>query len=129
MKKFISYFATLVAFVCAVCATSCEKEKEIGVGGSIIGKWIAFDNNNDKALVICFDEDGMYYEYKISDYGTQDEYIDEEYWGTYTLKGNNGYLVYGESGDEKVLKVSVSEDKLTIVTESESSAAITFTRY
>lgn len=124
MKKFISCLVAAVTLMFAVFTTSCEKEN--GIGGSIIGEWIAV--NGGDALVICFEEDGTYYEYEIYDYGTDYEEVTDKYWGSYTLKGNKVYLVYGESGNEAILKVSVSGNKLT-VTESGSSVAITFRRY
>ena len=124
MKKFISCLVAAVTLMFAVFTTSCEKEN--GIGGSIIGEWIAV--NGGDAFVICFEEDGSYWEYDIYDYGTPYEEISDGYWGTYTLKGNKVHLVYGESGNDVVLKVRVSGNKLT-VTESGSSVAITFTRY
>ena len=124
MKKFISCLVAAVTLMFAVFTTSCEKEN--GIGGSIIGEWIAV--NGGDAFVICFEEDGSYWEYEIYDYGTDYEYVTDKYWGTYTLKGDKVHLVYGESGNDVVLKVRVSGNKLT-VTESGSSVAITFTRY
>ena len=124
MKKFISCLVAAVTLMFAVFTTSCEKEN--GICGSIIGEWIAV--NGGDAFVICFEEDGSYWEYEIYDYGTPYEEISDGYWGTYTLKGNKVHLVYGESGNDVVLKVRVSGNKLT-VTESGSSVAITFTRY
>lgn len=110
MKKFFSFLMAALMLLGVGLMISCsdDEEEEQSAPGSIIGTWQAFDGDGG-SVVMCFEEDGTYWEYQ-----TYDGYQEDTLYGTYAYDGENLEVTYAYSGDSYLLTAKVSGNKLYI---------------